>query len=116
MEYNIRNYTIRCTDKILIQPYSRGNINQKWVEEADRFYKLYKDYLPINFSSRTYSENKLEIRNLIQIIFLSFKFDNLKIAAYYWKILLSYSFFLKTHLRIMYVFLKKVITKGILKQ
>ncbi|MBK7099093.1 MAG: hypothetical protein IPH58_13000 [Sphingobacteriales bacterium] len=24
MEYNIRNYTIRCTDKILIQHYSRG--------------------------------------------------------------------------------------------
>lgn len=81
-EYIRKKYKIVVTKEVLLEHYSRGTINEYWCKSAIKFYKLYKDLLPLsvsisnNLKSQEFKNGSYFVNQLIEfgLIKESFQF------------------------------------------
>ncbi|PHR74600.1 MAG: hypothetical protein COA67_00565 [Lutibacter sp.] len=102
-----KGYKVYVTNQLLIEHFSSGTVNEKWVKSTFDFYKLNKDKLPINVGSNKL-DTKLENLNAIRFITNAVEFKKHKIAYTIWLKLLFTAPFLKFHLQFLKSKLKKI--------
>lgn len=62
--YNKHNFKVVVTNSVLIEHFSYGNLNVKWIESSYDFFKKYKGLFPINKSKlNTVVIKKIELFN-----------------------------------------------------
>jgi glycosyltransferase involved in cell wall biosynthesis len=84
LEYKKYNYKILVTNKILIEHFSIGNINQEWITSAFEFHNIYKNSLPLKTTTR-YLTEEMEFSNGKKFIDNCLKYNNYKIACSVWR-------------------------------
>lgn len=105
-EYLKHGYRVVVTKDILLEHYSFGVLNESWYSSSLLLHKLYKDFLPLNFSNSK-NLNALEFSNGKKFL------DNLsdlnlsKEVFHVWKQLI----YLKPFNKIHFYFFKKILKK-----
>lgn len=62
--YNKHNFKVVVTNSVLIEHFSYGNLNVKWIESSYDFFKKHKNLFPINKSKlNTVEIKKIELFN-----------------------------------------------------
>lgn len=86
IDAHLNGFEAVCTDLIDITHYSMGNIDQKWVESADKFSDLYARYLPLSVAPSVPQKERIywEKKNYIQFINSAWAMGFDKMAKKYW--------------------------------
>lgn len=84
IELNKKGFKLIITKEILIEHFSEGNLNKKWVEATQIFHKKYSKHLPISTNSGEAVSLKQEIKNLEKFIDYALAYRLRKIAFYHW--------------------------------
>lgn len=107
-EMNKLNKKIVVTNRLLIEHFSMGNIDESWLESTYQIHKLYEDVLPLSTNS-ILKDKQLEINNSRKFINQSLQRNQLKLAFVAWIALFWLAPFLKFHLKFLYNLLKKIL-------
>lgn len=82
-ECNSKGYKIVVTDKILIEHFSTGTVNDSWVDSTFKIHKLYNNLLPLSVLDN-YKNKKFEIENAKRFIRLCLKHKRRRSAFSIW--------------------------------
>lgn len=82
-EYKKYGYEIIVTNKILVEHFSLGNLNEAWLSSTFKIHTLYQSILPLN-CQRHEINKETEITNAIRFIKESLKYKNNKVACSVW--------------------------------
>lgn len=100
--YNINHFKVVVVNSVLIEHFSLGNLNAKWLESSYNFYKKYKKLFPINKSQFNDEEiKKIELFNGYKFIEKLILEGEIKRAVLIWISLFKIKFFSKYHWRIL---------------
>lgn len=107
-EYKKNGYKIFVTNKILIEHFSSGIINEEWVNSAYKIHALYKNNLPLKTIESSITKN-IEVTNAKDFINECLKFKTYGIAySVWWKLFCLYPYS-KYHLKFHVIFLNKLL-------
>lgn len=106
-EYKKYGYDIIVTNKILIEHFSSGVINENWIEATYKIHSLYKKELPLFVIGNAVTINH-EITNAQRFINKSLSFGFKKIAISVWFQLFLLEPFSKYNLRFWKNIIKKM--------
>ncbi len=86
IDAHLKGFDAVCTNLIDITHYSMGNVDQKWVESADKFSDLYARYLPLCVAPEVSQRERIywEKRNYVQFINSAWAMRLDKMARKYW--------------------------------
>lgn len=102
-EYKKHGYKIMVTNKVLLEHFSLGNLDETWLQSAYKIHKLYKDILPLKPQKCKGNKNS-EVTNAIRFLNKCLKYDKKKMAFSIWGKL----FLLKPVSKYHYIFLKRI--------
>ncbi len=102
-EVNKANLKIIVTNEILIEHFSKGTINESWIQSTYEIHRLFSKILPVGYTKN----DDLEFKNGKYFINSCLKFKKYKIALFVWFRL----FLIKPISRFHLSLLKKIITR-----
>lgn len=102
LDYLNNGYKVCVTKEILLEHFSAGKVDAKWIMPTHIFHKLYEKKLPASVGNVVPKE--LEIENTKNFIIFCFDHKFKKVAFYYWQKYLLMEPFTKLHL----TFLKRM--------
>lgn len=109
-EQLISGKKIVVTNRILLEHYSNGTIDEKWIESIYMIHKLYKRILPLNSTLNKVSV-ELEVLNGKKFIEKSIEFNKKFIALKVWLNIIKIYPFSSLHIKILKLFIKTFFKK-----
>lgn len=76
-------HKIIVTNEILIEHFSKGTINDSWIQSTYAIHRLYKNILPINITT-SHVTTEMEFNNAKTFITECLKFKNYSVATKVW--------------------------------
>lgn len=111
--YNKFNFKVVAINSVLIEHFSIGNLNSKWLESAYVFYKKYSNLFPINKSKLNSDEiKKIELLNGLKFIEKLIKEGEIRKAFLLWFYIFKIRPFSKYHWRLLF----ELLTSSLLKK
>ncbi|TXB63804.1 glycosyltransferase [Phaeodactylibacter luteus] len=106
-----RRYTVVVTHDILLEHFSEGSINKKWIDESLKWHKRHKNSLPIVKKGLS----KAEIKRVNHYVLTSFCFvlvknREFKTVIQYWLKALSLKPFEKSNLDVLKYYLRSCLS------
>lgn len=91
-------YSIIVTNKIILEHFSSGVINESWIKDSYNIHRLYKHLLPLSVSGTSISKND-ELNNANGFVIKCLQFNLKKIAMLTWFQLFLHHPLSKSHFR-----------------
>jgi glycosyltransferase involved in cell wall biosynthesis len=88
LDYLKKNYKVLVTNQILLEHFSNGTIDSRWLNATYNFHKLYKKHLPKIIGDAELG-NKERVRQISRFIFHCKNTGNAKLAFKFWLKLLK---------------------------